>query len=371
MNVGIAGAGIIGRLLAWHLLEKGHQVTLFDKDPVDSGSAAAYTAAGMLTPYSEAETAEPRVFDLGIASLPLWPQLIKQLGADVHYRTGGTLVVTHRQDQGEFNRFSTTIHQKLNAMQGQFSLLERTGINELEPELSDHFHQALYMPEEAWLCCCCLMPALGDALMARKVAWHSNTEVTDVCAGEISVKARSGTRSYHFDHVVDCRGMGAKPQMDGLRGVRGELLWVRAPEVNIKRLVRLMHPRYRLYVVPRRDDLYLIGATQIESEDYREITVRSSLELLSAAYSLHSGFAEARIVDAKVNCRPALPDNQPKLFWQEGLLRVNGLFRHGYLMGPALAQESVALLEQGSNYRSSFSGLIDYDNVETVITGAA
>jgi glycine oxidase len=202
------------------------------------------------------------------------------------------------------------------------------------------------------------MPALADALMASKVSWHSNTEVLAVNPFEISVKARSGERAHNFDCVIDSRGLGGKQQMSQLRGVRGEILWLRAPEVKINRLIRLMHPRYRLYIVPRRDDLDLVGATQIESEDKGEITVRSTLELLSAAYSLHPGFAEARIVETGINCRPALPDNEPKIFSQNGLLRVNGLFRHGYLMSPAIAQEVVGLLEDKENYQSSYKGLI-------------
>ena len=359
MQIGIAGAGIIGRLIAWQLLQRGHQITLFDKDPIDSGSAASYTAAGMLSPYSEAESAEPLVFDLGVASLKLWPQIIKQLGAEVHYRSGGTLVVAHRQDQGDFNRFSNAIHQRLNPQQGDFSLIDRAAIAALEPELSDQFHQAAYMPDEAWLCCCCLMPALADALMEKKVSWHSSTEVLLVNPHKIITKNHSGEKTHHFDTVIDCRGLGAKKQLPKLRGVRGEIIWLRAPEVKITRLIRLMHPRYRLYVVPRRDDLYLIGATQIESEDKGEISVRSTLELLSAAYSLHPGFAEARVVDTGVNCRPALSDNQPKIFYCDGLLRVNGLFRHGYMMGPAIAQEVLALLESRDGYQGDFPDLLE------------
>ena len=55
----------------------------------------------------------------------------------------------------------------------------------------------------------------------------------------------------------------------------------------------------------------MIGATEIESEDLSPASVRSTLELLSAAYAVHPGFAEARILELSVQCRPALPDNLP------------------------------------------------------------
>jgi len=357
MQIGICGAGIMGRLTAWQLLQDGHEVTLFDKDPIDSGSAASYSAAGMLSPYSEAEATEPLVFKLGVASLDLWSTLVKDLKADVHYHSGGTLVVAHSQDRGDFTRFSKIARQRLNAEAGDFSLIDQQQIAALEPELTPQFQQAIYMPHEAWLCCCCLMPTLADVLRAKKARWYSGTEVLEAKSGEVIVKTRSGKRSYNFDYVIDCRGLGAKQQLPELRGVRGELLWLRAPDVKINRLIRLMHPRYRLYIVPRRDDLYLIGATQIESEDNSEITVRSTLELLSAAYSVHPGFAEARIVKSEVNLRPALADNQPKIIHQPGLLQVNGLFRHGYLMSPAIAKEVASIITQGDSYQSPFQGL--------------
>ena len=54
VRIGIAGAGLLGRLLAWRL-SRHHDVTVFD--PADGPQArsdgqgpAAFTAAGMLSP---------------------------------------------------------------------------------------------------------------------------------------------------------------------------------------------------------------------------------------------------------------------------------------------------------------------------------
>ena len=153
--------------------------------------------------------------------------------------------------------------------------------------------------------------------------------------------------------VIDCRGLGAKVDIKNLRGVRGEVIWLEAPEVNITHLVRLMHPRYRIYIVPRKNNHYVIGATQIESDDSREISVRSCMELLSAAYSVHTGFGEARIINTRANCRPALPNNLPQIHHENGLIRVNGLFRHGFLLAPTLAQEIILALSEGENFKTN------------------
>ena len=100
-----------------------------------------------------------------------------------------------------------------------------------------------------------------------------------------------------------------------------------------------MHPRYPLYIVPKPNHHFVLGATQIESEDDSPISVRSTLGLLSAAYSIHAGFGEARIINAQSGLRPAFVDHQPKIHVDETqrIVSVNGLFRHGYLIGPAVS----------------------------------
>ena len=353
-KIGIAGAGIMGRVLAWQLVQAGYAVSLFDKDSIDYGDAAAYTAAGMLTPYCEVESAELLVFELGMRSLPLWKKLNDTLPGDLGYFQQGSLVVAHPQDKPDLLQFNRQVFGKLSPTNNQFKRLNREQLSLLEPELNDQFSDASYLPEEAWLNPKLTLQALADNLIASGVQWFANRMIHEVAPNHIT----TNEGKHHFDWVIDSRGLGAKQQWDELRGVRGELMVLQAPEVKIKRLVRLMHPRYRLYIVPRgHDNLYVIGATQIESNDTGPMTVRSSLELLSAAYSMHSGFAEARVVEMRANCRPALKDNLPKIECSPGLIRVNGLFRHGFLLAPALGKEILAYLED-NHYRSEFDSLM-------------
>jgi glycine oxidase len=105
----------------------------------------------------------------------------------------------------------------------------------------------------------------------------------------------------------------------------------------LSRPTRLIHPRYPIYIAPKQNGIFRVGATEIESDDRSEISVRSTLELLSAAYSVDSGFAEARVLDLVTQCRPALPDNLPSVRRVGArTLQVNGLYRHGFLIAPAM-----------------------------------
>jgi glycine oxidase len=76
----------------------------------------------------------------------------------------------------------------------------------------------------------------------------------------------------------------------------------------------------------------------LESEARGPVSVRSMLELLGAAFALHPALGEAEILELGADLRPALPDNLPRVERAGRLIRVNGLFRHGFLLAPVLAQ---------------------------------
>ncbi|MCD4545179.1 FAD-dependent oxidoreductase, partial [Burkholderia pseudomallei] len=167
--------------------------------------------------------------------------------------------------------------------------------------------------------------ALAAGLAERGVDVHWNAAVAPDAAPAARI-------------TIDCRGLGAKAQMPALRGIRGEVARVHAPGIGLTRPVRLLHPRYPLYVAPKENDLYVIGATEIEGEDMSPVSVRSALELLSAAFSVHPAFGEARILELNTQCRPTLPDHRPALVWDGGAtLAVNGLYRHGFMIAPEIA----------------------------------
>ena len=341
-SAAIVGAGVAGRLTALALLRKGWRVTLFERGSRSGEASAGLVAAGMLAPYAELDTAEPLVFNLGLRSMQLWPQLLDQLPAPVFYQQSGTVLVAHRQDRAELERFVGRIRSKLGE-RAKAQPLDRAALAELEPELDGRFGRGVLFAEEGQVDPSELYPALEQALLSGGVQWHQHADVSTLAPGRVTAEGLE----WRGDWVVDARGLGAKADIPGLRGVRGEIITVDAPEVTLNRLVRLMHPRYPLYIAPRRNRRYVIGATSIESEDLSPISVRSMLELLSAAYSVHSGFAEARVLHAKIQLRPALSDHLPRLFHRPGLVRINGLYRHGYLLGPALVEAAVGLVEQG------------------------
>lgn len=336
MNIAIAGAGLVGRVLALNLLQKEHQVTLFDSDTAYGEEAAGITAAGMLAVFAELESAESIIFDIGQHSIELWPSLLEQLDIGETFQHEGSIITAHPQDVSELEHFISTLQSKVPEA-SKIKMLNREEITALEPDLDQH-SKGFFLPQEGQVDAQVFMKVSSDYLLAHpNVTWHEGTKVDSLAEGAITV----GEETHHFDWVFDARGLGANVEMDDLRGVRGEVFWLEAPEVNITRPTRMLHPRYKIYIVPRPNNRYIIGATEIESEDKSSMSVRSSLELLSAVYSMHTGFAEARIINMVTNCRPAFKDNLPRIENSDKLTRINGLYRHGYLLAPAVVEQAL------------------------------
>ena len=336
MNIAIAGVGLVGRVVALNLLAKGHQLTLFDEDSAYGEKSAGVTAAGMLAMFAELETAESIIYEKGCRSTCLWQDLLNQLDINESYQQKGTIITAHPQDYGELEHFIETLKFKIKDAL-EIKSLNKEELYALEPDLEQH-HKAFYIPQEGQVDAQQFMKTSSDYLLTHKhVTWHQRVKVEEVKEGALVI---NGTKK-SFDWVFDTRGLGANEVIKELRGVRGEVIWLDAPEVTITRPTRMLHPRYKIYIVPRPNNRYIIGATEIESEDKSDISVRSSLELLSAVYSVHSGFGEARVVKTMTNCRPALKDNLPFIEQGSKLTRINGLYRHGYLLAPAIVEEAL------------------------------
>lgn len=371
-NIVVIGAGLVGRLMALSLVNQGHQVTLIDKDNRQGHQSAAYAAAGLLTPLGEAMHAQANIVEMGFASLKLWPKLLAQLDGYTYFQQAGALMVSHEQDQGDYQRFVRYI--KNHYPQHQLQHLNRQQILELEPELGRSFNQGVFLPEEGQIGNRKLLIALQQQLEKSNLTWLDNSAVVKIdqqvshCL--VTYEANNKNRVLECDLAIDCRGAGARSNeskaeaapLKDLRGVRGELFQLFAPEVNITRPIRLMHPRYQLYIAPKTKGFYVVGATEIESEDCGPMTVRSSMELLSAAYSVHPGFAEANIRQHIVQLRPAFSDNQPKISVHQRLIQVNGLFRHGFLIAPVVLKQLTFSVDQfltkGSMENSPYGDLL-------------
>ncbi len=315
MTILVKGAGVAGLATALELARRGIPVEVVERR-ADIGLGASHWAGGMLAPYCEREAAEEIVLTSGLLAADWWDEAVPGL---VERR--GTLVLANPRDLADLKRFATRTRCH--------RWLGEDEIAELEPDLAGRFGSGLFFSEEGHLNPRQALRSLYQAARQLGVSFRFGEEAGD--AG-------------NYASVVDCRGPQAIGEIEGLRGVRGEMLYLETSDVSLSRPVRLMHPRHPLYIVPRGNGLFMLGATMIETEDDGPITARSMMELLNTAYALHPAFAEARIVETGTGIRPAFPDNVPRLIETSEGLAVAGMHRHGFLLAPALAREAAQRL---------------------------
>lgn len=313
MRALVRGAGVAGLTVAFELATRGVTVTVTETRQALGGNASWF-AGGMLAPWCERESAEQPVLDLGRDAADWWDAVLPG-----QVTRAGTLVVAAPRDAGELDRFAsrTSGHRRID--ESELALLE--------PDLAGRFRRGLFFSDEAHLDPRQAMRALHDKLADMGVEFHFGADV-----GQVS----------NFDRQIDCTGMAAVD--DRLRGVRGEMLILRTPDIRLSRPVRLLHPRFPLYLVPRTDHRFMAGSTMIESQSAEPVTVRSIMELLGAACGLHPAFGEAGIVETGVGVRPAFPDNLPRVETSGDTVAINGLYRHGFLLAPAMARQAADLV---------------------------
>ena len=319
MRISVIGAGVAGLCVAHAFVRAGCTVVVTERRAA-SGTGCSFYAGGMIAPWCEAESAEPLVAELGREALAFWQDIVPVA------TRAGSLVVAPARDLPELARFGRRT--------GAFDTLDAAAIAALEPDLAGRFGKALFFPDEAHLDPRAAVAALERALRASGLAtFRFDTD------GAVPA-----------DWTIDCRGLAARDVLADLRGVKGEMLVLQTRDIDLSRPVRLVHPRTPVYIVPRGGGRFMVGATMVENEERGRVTARAVLDLLGAAYTVHPAFGEAEIVEMGCDLRPAFPDNLPRIRRAGRTLFVNGLFRHGFLLGPALARRACAIVLDGASF---------------------
>jgi glycine oxidase len=315
-KVRVIGAGVAGLVTAYSLAKRGAQVSLYEKAQGLGAQSCSWWAGGMLAPYCERESAEEPVITYAQEAFDFWAEVAPD------YQNNGSLVVASARDKTELERFArrTRNHQ----------WLDQAALSKLEPDAGSGFSKALFFADEAHLTPRLALSHMIDAIKDMGGALHFGAD------GYVNLAQN--------EKIIDCTGLQARKNIADLRGVRGEMLHLKCEALTLSRPVRLLHPRIPLYIVPRGNGVFMVGATMIESAAKTAGTVRSVVELLNAAYAFNSAFSEAEVLEIGADVRPALPDNLPKVIEADDRLYINGMYRHGYLLMPALARAACDLV---------------------------
>ena len=333
----MVGGGPIGLAVAWRCAARGMRVCVYDPEP---GSGASAVAAGMLAPVAEAYFGEVALTRLLTASASRWPgfaaELAELTGADIGYRSDGTLVVGLTADD-------VAGAERLWSYQRELGLpitpLRPAELRTREPLLSPRVRGGAYAPDDHQVDPRRLVDALRDAVrrVGVTVLPRAVRDLSELDAGAAVVAA----------------GCGAAP-LAGLpiRPVKGQVLRLRAPggaPPGFRHVIRGYADGRSVYLVPRTGGEVVVGAT-VEERDDRSVTAGAVSDLLRAAIELVPEISEYELVEAAVGLRPGTPDNAPLLGPlpdRPGVVVATGHYRHGIVLTPITADLIADLLAGG------------------------
>jgi len=367
----IIGGGVIGLGIGWQLTKMGVSVTIFERNSV--GRGASWAAAGMLAPHAEAHTEEAALLKLGCKSLALYPKWVEELEADadmsIGYRVEGTLIVGLDEDDTQQLRHLFVAQQNLGL---DVNWLTGRGAREIEPALSSRVTAAIHCATDHQVDNRLMLSALKRAYQKHSGILIENTSVEKiVIENETAIGVQTINGTHKSDVIVLSAGCWSA-QIEGIsdvvrppvRPVKGQMLALQMEEgIAINTVVRTFRAKYptSVYLVPRKDNRLIVGATSEEMGFDTRLTAGGMFELLRGAWEVVPGIYELPLMETWAGLRPGSRDNAPILGKTpiQNLIYATGHYRNGILLTPITAYEIVNLIVTGKT--SDTIGLFQLD----------
>ncbi|MEX0683702.1 MAG: glycine oxidase ThiO [Dehalococcoidia bacterium] len=333
MKVVIAGGGVIGCSIAWHLQKAGAETVLLERGDIGSESTGA--SAGML--IAPIEDVGNRAFNvLRRASLEMFPAVLDEIQResriDVEYKKPG-MIRTARTEKA-----ARELH-KLAAKRPELEWIEPAALRSLEPALTGEVVGAAYCAGDADLNPGLLAKAFARAAERRGADVRRNTMLTGLLKDgpRIDGVSTSGGDVHEIDAIV----LAAGPWTEALTvrlGARLPTPPIRGQMIAYKsKAVRHAIWGEDGYLVPKPRGIVFAGAT-VEDVGFRKRTTERALNgLRRMAGDLVPVLRDARIASSWCGLRPGSPDGMPvigRLPGKKNVFLATGHFRNGILLSP-------------------------------------
>jgi glycine/D-amino acid oxidase-like deaminating enzyme len=148
-------------------------------------------------------------------------------------------------------------------------------------------------------------------------------------------------------HIVFAEGFGmhANPFFNylPLDGTKGELLIIKAPQLNLDVIVNTS-----VFILPLGNDLFKVGATYNWEDKTNTPTEEGRLELVDRINEILT--CDFEIISHFAGVRPTVKDRKPMIGTHKNHDRLhilNGLGTRGVMLGPAMAKDLFNYIEYG------------------------
>ena len=347
----VIGAGVAGLSVAHRAAARGLRPLVLDRGA--PGGATTRVAAGMLAPVSEAAFGERPLLDLNLAAAARWPAWAEEIATASGVHPGplecGTLLVARDRDQAEALERELAFRRECGL---EAERLVPSRARAREPALASTVRLALDVPGDHATDPRRLTEALAIAVTRAGGTVRPDTEVAEILVADdsrVRGARRPGGETVETGALVVAAGpwSGAVAGLPDtarvpVRPVKGQTVRLRDPAGPglLRRVVR----SEEMYLVPRGDGRYVLGATVEERGFDTAVTAGAVHDLLREAAELVPGVHELEVEEVLAGLRPGTPDNAPILGpgAVEGLHWATGHYRHGILQAPMTGEAVVA-----------------------------
>ncbi|AFZ50132.1 glycine oxidase ThiO [Dactylococcopsis salina] len=333
----IIGGGLIGRAIALSLQQKGEQVTVISRNPVE---AAGFAAGGMIAPQAEAIAPSP-LLDLALRSRNLYPDWIQQLetqtGLDTGYNPCGILAPVYEKTEPVSPHVQPA------------TWLEKSDLEFYQGGLGFDVVGAWWYPEDGQVDNRALMKTLFVAAKDAGVEFREGVTVKSIQRQNDRVtKIRTSEGELKADHYVLATGSWVKELFPlAVRPLKGQMMSLEMPQSPYPIQQVLFGPN--TYLVPRQDGRLIVGAT-VEDVGWKANNTPTGIKtLIDRAMRLYPDVANWSIQDTWWGYRPTTPDELPILGRSDcdNLFLATGHHRHGILLAPITAELIATFITEG------------------------
>lgn len=320
----IAGGGIAGVSLGYHLMKHGHEVIIYDRS--DSGNATA-ASAGIINPWVS-QRRNKKWYRLVTSAAKFYPDFIRQLESETRFETGYTrngAISLFKDDEVLALGFERISRKKAEAPEmGAVRKLSREDVKKHHPYLNASY-PGVYVEGGAQVKGAELRAALKSAFITAGGEWVEGAAPAEA-----------------DDHltIYTTGAWGVEQDFEpAIRHQRSEVLHfkIEAPEVVHTPVVMALGP---IYIVEMGDNEFAIGTTHIDTDSFDDSPSEENHRYLRGLAERY--FPDHEITDIKMmtGFKPYARDHLPFIGHRDDrTFVINGLGATGLTAGPYIGHE--------------------------------
>jgi glycine oxidase len=334
----IVGGGVIGCSTAFRLAKSGCTVALFDSNFAGKASLAA---GGMLGAQNEFERENP-LMDIALQSREMFEdirdELLEESGIDVELRTAGLLkVAASEEDRSAL----LDQYQFLSKKDSSVTWLEPCDVPVAEPQMTANTAGAIYLEKDNQVKAPLLARAFLKAAVNAGVHVYEQMPVHSLLIQNgqaYGVETRTG--SFYAGRIINAAGAWSSSLLTEtgfappVTPVKGECISVK---LTNPAPVKTVFAVDGCYIVPKRNNEMLIGATSTPDSFDPSVTAGGIRSLLNRAACLLPILDTGTIERTWSGVRPLAADHLPVIGLHpfiDGLYLCTGHYRNGILLSP-------------------------------------